>query len=143
VVSGPGLVNVYVWLRDTQKVEDDCGLAAELGDPELGGEISRRALSGASVICRRALSFWARAFGAEAGNVALRGLATGGVFLGGGIPVQVLPELTRGEFVEAFGAKAAHRELLGRIPIHVVTNVETPLLGAATAAARLAAGQLI
>ncbi len=141
VVSGPGLVNVYVWLRDTGVSEDDCGLAAELGDSAPSAEISKLALSGDSVICRRALSFWVRAFGAEAGNVALRGLTTGGVYLGGGIPAQVLPELERGEFASAFRSKAAHGELLGRIPIHVVTNVETSLLGAAAAAARLAAGQ--
>jgi glucokinase len=141
VVSGPGLVNVYVWLRDTGIIEDDCGLAAELGDSAPSAEISSRALSGDSAICRRALSFWARAFGAEAGNIALRGLTTGGVYLGGGIPAQVLPELERGGFASAFRAKAAHGELLGRIPIHVVTNVETSLLGAAAAAARLAAGK--
>jgi glucokinase len=136
VVSGPGLVNVFEWLRESGRVEDDSGLAGKEGD--LAQEISQRALAGSSRICRDALTMWSQALAAEAGNVALRGLATGGVYLGGGIPAKVLPYLRGRDFLNAFCAKQPQEKILREIPIAVIMSQETTLTGAAAAARALA-----
>ena len=102
--------------------------------------IARAALERRSSICGEALRIWVGAFGAEAGNVALRGLATGGVFLGGGIPARILPALRDGAFLTAFRAKEPQERILAAIPVRVVVNPETTLLGAAIVAAGLASG---
>lgn len=137
VISGPGLENVLAWLRASGTMADDSGL--ELNAENSAQDISRRALEGTSRICVRALEIWSDALGAEAGNVALRGLAVDGVYLGGGIPAKVLPFLQRPEFLEAFAAKSPQDDLLREIPVHVVLSSETTLLGAAQVARRLAA----
>jgi glucokinase len=138
VISGPGLVNVFAWLESSGRIADDSTLDATQDDTTLAQEISQRALDGSSRICTHALEMWCRALAAEAGNVALRGLASGGVYLGGGIPAKVLPFLRRPEFLEVFAAKSPQDELMWEIPVHVVLSSETTLLGAARAARRLA-----
>lgn len=137
VVSGPGLVNVFVWLRDSGRIADDSGIEARAGDSSPAALVARGALEGGSEICREALRIWADAFGAEAGNVALRGLATGGVFLGGGIPARVLPVLQADGFLRAFRDKGPQDELAASFPLRVVLSDETTLLGAASVAASL------
>jgi glucokinase len=139
VVSGPGLVNVFLWLRESGRVTDDSGIEARPGDSAPAALITRGALEGGSAICREALRIWVDAFGAEAGNVALRGVTTGGVFLGGGIPARVLPALQEGSFLRAFCDKAPQDRLAASIPVHVVRDTETTLRGAAIVAAELAA----
>jgi glucokinase len=84
-----------------------------------------------------ALSLFVAAYGAEAGNLALRTLATGGVFVGGGIAPKILPALGDGRFMDAFRDKAPFDALLARIPVKVVVNPEAGLLGAAVYAAGL------
>ena len=79
------------------------------------------------------------AYGAEAGNMALRGMATAGLYVGGGIAPRILPAITNGSFMEAFLAKAPMVELLTRIPVKVILNREAGLLGAAVHAQALAA----
>ncbi len=74
------------------------------------------------------------AYGAEAGNLALRGMATSGLYVGGGIARKILPALKSGSFMEAFLAKAPMTSLLSRIPVHVILNAEAALLGAAVCA---------
>jgi glucokinase len=133
VLSGPGIANVLRWLQESGTVPDDSGI--ELAPPgapdaESPARISRAALDGSSAICREALRVWISAFGAEAGNTALRGLAVAGVFLAGGIPARLVPLLQEGGFLAAFRAKEPHRDILSRIPVHVVTNPETTLFGA-------------
>ena len=137
VISGPGLVHVFEWLQASGTIADDSGLDRN-AEPS-AQEISQRALEGTSRMCVRAMEIWAEALGAEAGNVALRGLAVDGVYVGGGIPAKVLPFLQRPEFLEAFAAKSPQDALLREIPVHVVLSSETTLLGAAQAARRLAA----
>jgi glucokinase len=78
------------------------------------------------------------AYGAEAGNLALRGVATAGIFVGGGIAPKILPALKNGLFVEAFRAKGLMTELASRIPVAVILNKEAGLLGAAVFAQELA-----
>ena len=78
------------------------------------------------------------AYGAEAGNLALRGVATAGVFVGGGIAPKILPALQDGRFIAAFRAKGPMTELVSRIPVKVILNAEAGLLGAAVHAQQLA-----
>ncbi|MFN8179365.1 MAG: glucokinase [bacterium] len=138
VVSGPGLVNVFQWLRVSGRVADDARFDAEAEGHDLPAMITAAALAGSSRLCAEAMRIWVTAFGAESGNVALRGLTLGGVFLGGGIPARVLAALREPWFLEAFRDKEPHRRLLEQVPVWVVLNSETPLLGAARLADALA-----
>ena len=86
--------------------------------------------------CVEALDLFVGVLGAEAGNMALRGVTTGGVFLGGGIPPKIIPALEGRTFLDAFRAKAPMQDLVGAIPVHVIVHPDPGLLGAAVAAAR-------
>ncbi|MGQ0723021.1 MAG: glucokinase [Candidatus Eiseniibacteriota bacterium] len=132
VVSGPGLVAVFSWLRGTGRAPDDSGLPA--GDPD-AASVTQGALEGRSRLCADALRIWTAAFGAEAGNVALRGFALGGVYLGGGIAPRILAALRAGPFLEALRSKTPFEERLREIPVHVILTPETVLRGALAAAA--------
>jgi glucokinase len=134
VVSGPGLVAVFTWMRSRGSIADDSGLPA--GDAD-AASITRGALGGRSRLCSEALRMWTAAFGAEAGNVALRGFALGGVYLGGGIAPRVLSALRDGPFLDAFRAKAPFEERLREVPVHVVMTPDTVLRGAVAAAEEL------
>ncbi|NNE45005.1 MAG: glucokinase, partial [Gemmatimonadetes bacterium] len=134
VVSGPGLVNVFCWLRDTGVVEDDSGIAAGPGDSAPAARISEAALAETSRIATEALRVWISAFGSHAGNTALRGYAVGGVYLGGGIPLRILPALRGPAFLEAFCPKSPHEAMLRQVPVHVVLSADTTLTGAACVA---------
>lgn len=94
-------------------------------------EITQHALAGTCDTCTRTLDLWIDAFGSEAGNLALRVLAYGGVYLAGGIAVKILPKLKQGSFVRSFSDKAPLSSVLARIPIFVILNEDAPLLGAA------------
>lgn len=131
VVSGPGLVNIFCWLRDRGHAPDDPDIAATPGDGNCAADIASAALEKRSRICEEAVRVWVGAFGAETGNVALRGLAVGGVYLAGGIPAKLLPALREHDFVAAFGAKEPQAHLLTEVPVQVVLDPETTLKGAA------------
>jgi glucokinase len=137
VLSGPGLFNVYSYLRDVRqgpenprvrealgrgedpaRVIGEAGLAAEAGDPACG-------------LCARALEIFAAVYGAVAGNLALTGTATGGVWLGGGIAPKILPRLADGLFIQTFVAKGRFVPYLERVPVRVILNDRTAMLGAA------------
>jgi glucokinase len=107
---------------------------------ESAQEITQNALAGACPICVDTLEFWTDAFGAESGNLALRVLAYGGVFLAGGIAVKILPLLQRSTFCQAFADKGQLAPLLENIPIAVVLNEDAPLLGAAHSALTILRG---
>ncbi len=137
ILSGPGLVNVYEFLRDTGRGEEPSWLAQEISSGDAAQTISQAALRGASPWCEQALDLWISVYGAEAGNLALRMLSTGGVFLGGGIVPKLVSRLAGGSFLAAFTDKGRMRSLLEGIPIFVITNEKTALLGAAHRAARM------
>ena len=99
--------------------------------------ISEAALTRRCPQCAETLEMFVDAYGAEAGNLALRSVSTGGLFIGGGIAPKILPALTDGRFLRAFTDKAPLRELLVRMPVHVILNAEAGLLGAAVYAAGL------
>jgi glucokinase len=127
VLCGPGLVNLYRFTHGGR----DC--AALIG-VEPGGEpaaISRAALSGTCPHCVEALGMFVSAYGSETGNLALRGVATGGVFVGGGIAPKILPLMQRGDFIDAFRSKPPMDGLLSSIPVNVILNQQAGLLGAA------------
>ena len=136
VCSGMGLVAIYGFLRSGGEPEPDW-LAAELAQHDPGGVISRAGLAGRDPVCVQALEMMVSIYGAEAGNLTLKLLATGGVYLGGGIAPQILPKLQDGGFMAAFIAKGRFADLLEHVPVHVILNDRTALLGAA----RLARGE--
>lgn len=131
VVSGPGLASIYEFLRDTGRGTEPAWLrdALQAGDPP--AVISRAAQDASSELCAQALELFVSAYGAEAGNLGLTVLATGGVFVGGGIAPKIVDTLKQGAFMRAFVAKGRLRSLLERIPVRVILNDRTALLGAA------------
>jgi glucokinase len=104
------------------------------------GEAGLPGPAGGCPVCFRALEIFAGVYGAVAGNVALLGTATAGVWLGGGIAPKILPRLTDGLFCETFRAKGRFGAFLERVPVRVILNDRAALLGAARRAALLAAG---
>lgn len=130
VVSGQGLVNLH---RTTH--EGACPGLKNEDDPDAPAAISKAALERRCPGCIEALEIFVDAYGAEAGNVALRGVATGGVFIGGGIAPKIMPALTDGRFIRAFLDKAPLHEMLENMPVKVVLNAQAGLLGAAVYAA--------
>ena len=133
VLSGPGLLNLH---RFTHR-GGECPIVENLDAPDAPALISQAALGGRCQGCADALKMFVSAYGAEAGNLALRTMATAGVYIGGGIARKILPALTSGSFMDAFLAKAPLTDLLARIPVHVILNEGTGLLGAAVSAQRL------
>lgn len=132
VVSGNGLKNIYEFLRDDKGFEEPAWLAEEIAaGGDLSAIVSKNGIEGRSGICQRALDVFASLYAAEAGNLALKMLATGGVFLGGGIAPKILPKLKEPTFIESFRAKGRMRPLLERIPVRVVLNDQAALFGAA------------
>ena len=106
LVSGPGLVNVYQFLRDTGKANEPAWMADEMRQGDPAPIISRHAIEGKSLLCLQALEIFVSLYGAEAGNLALKLMATGGVYLGGGIAPKIIEKLKEPEFMNAFTAKA-------------------------------------
>jgi glucokinase len=111
-------------------------------DPELdsAANISQQAFAKNCSACEETLHMWTEAYGSEAGNMALRALPFGGVYVGGGIALKILPKLKDGTFVHAFCNKTKLGDELAKIPIFVVLNQDAPVLGAAYAALAAAEG---
>jgi glucokinase len=131
VVSGRGLINVYQVAHQRQR----CATAIDLDAPDAPAAITRGALEGTCPCCVETLDMFVEAYGAEAGNVALRAVATGGVFIGGGIAPKILTALTSGAFMRAFVAKPPLDEMLKTMPVKIILNPDAALLGAAVFAA--------
>jgi glucokinase len=135
VLSGPGLVNVYEFLRTKSYAEEPAGFAAQVTGGNAAAAISHAALDGNNPLASAALDLWISVYGAEAGNLALKIMATGGIFLSGGISPKILPKLTGPTFMNAFLEKGRMRPLLESIPVQVIMNDKAGLLGAARCAA--------
>jgi glucokinase len=131
VVSGPGLFTLFEFLRETGRGEQPAWLAEEMRQGDPAPVISRHALAGKSPLCEKALDLFVELYGAEAGNLALKYLATGGVYIGGGIAPRILPKLLAPAFREAFLAKGRMRPLLETMPLRIILNVRAALVGAA------------
>lgn len=134
VLSGPGLLDIYRFLRDRRYFEEDPAIIAAMNAGDAPAVITRGALDGSCRMCSKALDIFVAVYGAEAGNAALRFLATGGVYLGGGIAPKILERLRGAAFMVAFTAKGRLSALVQSIPVHVVLNERTALLGAGRAA---------
>jgi glucokinase len=134
VLSGPGLVNIYQFLRETGRGDEPAWLAEELRLHDPAAVITQAALAERSTLCTQALELFVSIYGAEAGNLALKMMATGGVFIGGGIAPKILPKLMTPTFLQAFLTKGRMQPLLEAIPVRVILHGQTALLGAARCA---------
>jgi glucokinase len=131
VLSGPGLVNIFHFLRDTGRGSEPKWLTDEMHETEPAAAISRAAMEGKCSLCEQTVDIFVSIYGAEAGNLGLKMLATGGVFLAGGIAPKLLSKLAEPFFMQAFLDKGRMRPLLEAMPVHVITNDKIALLGAA------------
>jgi glucokinase len=131
VLSGPGLRDIHRFLREAEGVPEPPAVAAETQGENPQHAIVRNGIAGTSPACVEALGMFCSLYGAEAGNLALQYLATGGVYLGGGIAPAILPALRKGGFLAAFHDKGRMAELLSRVPVSVILDRTAPLLGAA------------
>lgn len=141
VLSGPGLFNIYKFLRDTNYAAEPPWLGTELAKGDPPAVISQAGLDGKADICVKALDLFVTYYGAEASNLALKTLATGGLYVGGGIAPKIINKLQDGTFMKAFTFGGRLTALLAAIPVKVIMNDKTALLGAARLAA-LRAGLL-
>ncbi len=135
IVSGPGLVNVYHFLRDTNRGTEPDWLTEEMQHSDAAASISRAGVNGTCPLCVQALDLFLSIYGAEAGNLALKMMAVGGVYLGGGIAPKIMPKLAGPLFMQSFVSKGRFQALLEGIPVRVITNDKTALMGAARCAA--------
>ena len=137
LVSGPGLHAIYEFIRDTKKNEPTW-LAEKIkaGNPAV--EISEAGLKGQAEIAIQTLDLFASIYGAEAGNLALKALSLDGVYVAGGIAPKLITKLKDGTFMKSFTNKGRYKRLLSNVPVKVVMNQETGLLGAASVAGALA-----
>ena len=134
-VSGPGLVNLYQFLRDTGRGEEPQWLTDQMLQSDPAACISQAALAGKCALCEQAVDLFVSLYAAEAGNLALKLMATGGVYLGGGIAPKLLAKLAGPLFMQSFVAKGRMQTLMESMPVFVITNDKTALLGAARCAA--------
>jgi glucokinase len=132
VVSGRGLSNIHRIVH-----RGVCAAGINPDDLDSPAAISSAALAGTCADCVEALDLLVEAYGAEAGNLALRSVATGGVYVGGGIAPKILPALETGGFLHAFRSKTPLEPMLSAMPVKVILNAEAGLLGAAVFAASL------
>ena len=139
VLSGPGLHNIYLFLKDTGRGRELDWMAEEMKQQDPSACISRAALEGADPMSLEAMHMFVSIYGTEAANLALKNMATGGVFLGGGIAPKILPKLQDGRFMDAFRTTGPLRSVLERIPVRVMLNDKAALLGAAAFARKSAA----
>jgi glucokinase len=135
VLSGPGLYNIYKFMRDIKKQSETSVVIEALRDGDPSAVIARAGIEGDSPLCSRVLDMFVSLYGAEAGNVALRYFAVGGVYLGGGIAPKIIERLKKPGFMLSFMNKGRLSPLLESIPVRVILNDQTALLGAGCAAA--------
>ncbi len=131
ILSGPGLVNVFHFLRDTRRGTEPKWLTDQMLHSDPAAAISQAAMDGKCALCEQAVEIFVSVYAAEAGNLALKIMATGGVYLGGGIAPKILSKLSGPLFMHAFAAKGRMQPLLEAIPVRVIMNDKTALFGAA------------
>ncbi|RMF63441.1 MAG: glucokinase [Calditrichaeota bacterium] len=137
VLSGPGLVNIYSFLRDRGFAAEPPELKARLAGEDPAAVISAAGMRGEFELCVKALDMFAAILGAQAGNLVMSLLATGGVFLGGGIPPKIAPKLAEGLTVRAYLNKGRLSNIVMDTPLSIIKDDHAALLGAASIAASL------
>lgn len=135
LLSGRGSFHIYEFLRDTGRGEEPAWLTDEFRRTDPPVAVTRAALEGKCALCVQAIELFVTYYGAEAANLALKLLATGGVFLGGGIAPKIISKLTDGRFLKAFVGEGRMKDLLAAMPVRVIMNDKTALIGAARFAA--------
>jgi glucokinase len=131
IVSGPGLVNVYRFLRDTGRGVEPKWLAEEMLHSDPAAAISKSGVDSKCPLSEQAVDLFVSIYGAEAGNLALKILSTGGIFLGGGIAPKMLAKLAGPLFMQSFVQKGRMQGVLEAMPVRVIVNDKTALLGSA------------
>jgi len=139
IVSGPGLENVYEFVRSKRGAEPE-RLKKRFEAEGISPVVSDEAIAGTDEGCVTALGLFLSIYGAEAGNLALKTLATAGVYIGGGIAPKILKALSDGRFLEAFRDKGRYGDFMSAMPVYVILNDRTGLMGAARYAASLVEG---
>jgi len=139
VVSGMGIQNIYSFLRDVEEMDEPTWLRKRMTTEDPNAVIGECAENGLSDLCRETMQTFASAYGAEAGNIALRVLTTGGMYLGGGIAPKSLKTLAGGGFMQAFLDKGRLSPVMDTIPVRVILDENCALLGAAAYAEARAA----
>lgn len=139
VVSGLGLKNVYEFLRDKKGMNEPAWLRDRMAAEDRNAVIGELGESGANELCAKTLDMFASAYGAEAGNMALKVLAAGGVYLGGGIAPKILKKMEDGAFMKAFTDKGRMVQILEKCPVRIILEQRAALLGAAAYAEAQAA----
>jgi glucokinase len=137
LLSGPGLFNIYRFLRDSGDATEPEWLRQRIAQGDPGAVISQIGLAGEHPLCTRALDLFISVYGTEAGNLALKALSVGGVYVAGGIAPKILPRLQDGAFIHAFTDKGRLSDLMRSIEVKVALNPRAPLIGAAHYALRL------
>jgi glucokinase len=139
VVSGQGLTNIYDFLREVRGIDEPAWLAERLAAEDPNAVITELALKAKSEICEKTMDMFVSAYGAEAGNLALKLLSVGGVYVGGGIAPRILEKLKDGRFMKAFSDKGRLSQLLINMPVRIILESRAALLGAAAYAEARAA----
>jgi len=139
VVSGMGLTNIYEFLREVRGIDEPAWLAERISTEDPNAVITELALAAKSEICEKALDMFVSAYGSEAGNLALKLLSVGGVYIGGGIAPRILEKLKDGTFMKAFTDKGRPSQLLINMPVRVILESRAALAGAAAYAEARAA----
>jgi len=132
VLSGPGIRNIYEFLRDAHKAEEPAWLRDQINAAhDVSALISGLALDGKAGICEQTLSIFVSIFGAETGNCALHYMSTGGIFIGGIIAAKIVAKMKEPVFMQSFLDKGRMEALLKDMPVKIVTNDDCGLVGAA------------
>jgi len=131
VLSGQGLFNIYNYLAESGCAEKTEGVTRRLSEGDPAALISELGLSGSDALCRRSLEMFVRIYGVEAGNLALKFLPSGGLYIAGGIAPKIIKFLQKGIFMDGFTGKGPLSGLLKNIPVYVILNEDIGLIGAA------------
>jgi len=131
VVSGIGIQNIYEYLRDVEKLDEPSWLRDRMTAEDPNAVIGACAEDGSCPLCYETMQLFASAYGAEAGNLALKVLALGGIFVGGGIAPKMIKTLQSGRFMQAFVDKGRLRPVLEAIPVRIILDDACALMGAA------------
>jgi glucokinase len=138
VLSGSGQFLLYEFLRDVKKRPETPVVAGRMQSADPAAVITKAGLAGECPLCREALDWYVSLYGAEAGNLALKMMAIGGVYIGGGVAPKIIQKLQEPIFLNSFLAKGRMRSLLAGMPVRVIIKDTTALLGAARVAAQMA-----
>lgn len=137
VLSGPGLFNIFQFLDEALGRPVAPEVRARMAKDDPSAVIGETAVAGTCATCREVVELFLDAYGAQAGNLALTAMATGGIYVGGGIVTKLVPLVPPSTFMRAFVAKGRYEGLMREIPVSVILNARTALLGATRAACAL------